>query len=414
VPADTPPTTPLPPDFERLARAEPDAIVPALIEYAAALGASDLYLFANEHDTGLAMRHLGILRPLGKVPSDLGRRCVLFVKAQAGMNISERRRPMEGRWVFPRKDGQSLDLRISSIPTLHGEDATVRILDRAKAVRALDQIGMLPPQYARYSGLLASPSGLILVTGPTESGKTTTLYAALSHLNTGTIKINTIEEPIEYAVEGVRQSQAAASGEVTFDVLLRSVLRQAPDVIMIGEIREEETAVTAVRAAGTGHLVLATMHAPVASGAVHSLLRLGVPPQALASSLLGVVSQRLVRTLCPHCRRAYPFPVKTMFRAVAQWLPADTADVLHGPDGCTRCHQSGYAGRTALLEVLTVSPTIRELIGRPAPVAAIRRQATEEGMLEMRHDALLKVAAGVTTLEEVTRVLAAEYLHAAD
>ncbi len=412
-PADGPPAV----DVAALGRAEPNVIVPALVEYAAGVRASDLYLNTNEKEVEFAVRHLGIVRPLGAVPIEVGRRCLLFVKTLAGMNTSERRRPVEGRWLFTRPSGDALDLRVSTIPTLHGEDATLRILDQARALLSVDQLGMHPHKYSQFQQVLSSPTGLVLVTGPTESGKTTTLYAGLQYLNTGTRKINTIEEPIEYSLAGIRQSQASSAGgtgDATFDVLLRGVLRQAPDVIMIGEIREEETAQIAVRAAATGHLVLSTLHAPVAAAAVQSMLRLGVPPRALSHALIGVVSQRLVRTLCPACKQHFPFPQAKAFEGVRRWREADADTRLCGPVGCPECYMTGFAGRTGLFEVMPVTPGVRHLLEDGASVAAVRKRAVDDGMMEFRHAALLKVAAGVTSLEEVTRVLPIEYMAAAD
>ena len=399
--------------FADLAHRQPDFIVPALLDYAAAIRASDLYFYANEADFEFAVRHMGIVRRLGSVPAEVGRRCLLYVKTLSGINISERRRPLEGRCLFGRPGATPLDLRISTIPTLYGEDCTIRILDQAKALLSIDQLGMHSYKFAQVSQLLSSPSGLILVTGPTESGKTTTLYSGLAYLNTGTRKINTIEEPIEYSLAGIRQSQAAATGDPAFDVLLRGVLRQAPDVIMIGEIREEETAATAVRAANTGHLVLSTLHAPVASAAVHSLFRLGVAPSALSHALLGVISQRLVRTLCPLCKVMYPFPASKAFDGIKKYLPADPTISLYGPQGCPSCYMTGFSGRTGLFEVMMVTPGVRALLAAGASVAAVRNKAVAEGMMEFRHAALIKVASGLTSLEEVTRVLPIEYLSAA-
>ncbi|QEL18365.1 GspE/PulE family protein [Limnoglobus roseus] len=401
------------PSFAALARQEPDAIMPALVEYAAALRASDLYCYSNETDFQFAIRHLGIVRTLGSVGIEVGRRCVLYVKAMANMNTGERRKPLEGRWVFPRASGRPLDLRISTIPTLHGEDITLRILDQGRAILSLDQLGMHPHKFAQFGQMLTSPSGLILVCGPTESGKTTSMYAGLAYLNNGFRKINTIEDPIEYSLAGIRQSQIAATADVTFDVLLRGVLRQAPDVIMIGEIRDEETALIAVRAAATGHLVLSTLHAPVAAAAVHSMFRLGVQPRALSHALLGVVSQRLLRTLCPECKRAYPLPPGKAFNSVRKWMDPDANVTLYGPEGCPACHMTGFAGRTGLFEVLSMTPAVRTLMEHGAHTAAIRKQAVEDGMMEFRHAALLKVAQARTSLEEVTRVVPAEFLSAA-
>ena len=315
-----------------------------------------------------------------------------------------------GQRLYTRKGGQNIDLRINTIPTLHGEDCTLRILDQEYRLLSLNQLGLDGHHYARLIQSLSNPSGLILVTGPTESGKSTTLYGCLNQLNTGERKISTIEDPIEYSLLGIRQSQVNAGLELTFDTMLRHVLRQAPDVIMIGEIRDAETALTAVRAAGSGHLVLSTLHAPVASAAVHSLLRLGVHPYLLSNSLIGVVAQRLIRTLCPACKETYEVPAPRLFEGVRQWLQPGQGEVLCGASGCPACFGTGYAGRTGVFEMLAVTPAIRELIDDSAPLAAIRKKAVEEGMIEFRHAAVLKVAHGLTTIEEVVRVLPAEYL----
>ncbi|MDB5307042.1 MAG: type secretion system protein [Gemmataceae bacterium] len=389
---------------------EPDQTVPAVIEYAAKLHASDLFLYSNEDHLEVAVRHLGMVRSLGRLPAEFGRRCLSYVKTAANMNFSERRRPMDGRWLFSRRSGQRLDLRINTIPTLYGEDCTLRILDQEHRLLSVDQLGMDGHHYGRLTQFLANPNGLLLVTGPTESGKSTTLYACLSQLNNGERKINTIEDPIEYSLRGIRQTQVNAGLELTFDALLRHVLRQAPDVIMIGEIRDAETAMTAVRAAGSGHLVLATLHAPVASAAVHSLLRLGVHPYLLSNALLGVVSQRLLRTLCSQCKVTYEVPAPKLFEGIRPWLGAGEGTSLSGPTGCSACFNTGYAGRTGVFEMLRVTPAIRELIDDSSPVSAIRKKAGEEGMIEFRQSALLKVAHGLTSIEEVVRVLPGEYL----
>jgi type II secretory ATPase GspE/PulE/Tfp pilus assembly ATPase PilB-like protein len=389
---------------------EPDQTIPELIEYAAQLHVSDLFLYTNEDHVEVAVRHLGILRTVGRLPLEFGRRCISYVKTAGDMNFSERRRPMDGRWLYTRKAGQSLDLRINTIPTLHGEDCTIRILDQEHRLLSLDQLGMDSHHYGKLTQFLSNPSGLLLVTGPTESGKSTTLYASLSQLNNGERKISTIEDPIEYSLAGIRQTQVNTSLELGFDILLRHVLRQAPDVIMIGEIRDAETALTAVRAAGSGHLVLSTLHAPVASAAVHSLIRLGVHPYLLSNALLGVVAQRLIRTLCPKCKETYEVPAPRLFESVRPWLRPGEGESLCGAAGCPACFHTGYAGRTGVFEMLAVTPAIRELIDESAPVTAIRKKAVEEGMLEFRHAAILKVAQGLTTIEEVVRVLPAEYL----
>ncbi len=250
----------------------------AVIERAAALQASDLYLDSEEHHVLVAVRHLGVVRKVTQVSLEQGRRMITHLKALAGADIAEKRKPQDGRLVHRLAGGRMLDLRVSSIPTLFGEDIDVRLLDRDTRRLALEELGMTPRESQHVLAMLNNPGGLILVTGPTGAGKTTTLYAFLHYLNDGRRKINTIEDPIEYAMPGVRQSQVILKHGVDFPEMLRGVLRQSPDVIMIGEIRDAVTAQTAVRAANSGHLVLATLHAPVAAAGVQSMLNLGAPP----------------------------------------------------------------------------------------------------------------------------------------
>ncbi|SRR5579883_1368314 len=392
---------------------EPEQIVPELIEHAARLHISDLYFNTDENKVEIAGRHLGVLRALGSLDLDLGRRCISYIKTMATMNISERRRPLDGRWLFSRVSGRRLDLRINTIPTMYGEDCTLRILDQLDRLLAIDQIGMDPLLYNQMIRLLASPSGLLLVTGPTETGKTTTLYSCLSFLNNGERRIQTIEDPVEYSIPGIRQSQVNATISLTFDELLRGALRQAPDVVMIGTIRDPETARTAVRAAASGHLVLSTLDAPVAVSAIDTLLRLDVHPHLLATSLLGVISQRLLRTLCPLCRQAFEVPSPHVFEEVRDHLEPGEGQYLYGPVGCPTCFETGFAGRTAVFEMLRIGPSIRRLIAEDVSTQAIRTQAIREGLVEFRHSALIKVAQGITSIEEVIRVLPGEYLEPA-
>ena len=261
-----------------------------------------------------------------------------------------------------------IDLRVSTIPTLHGEDMAIRLLVGTPQVTVLDQLGMSPREFNDLAAMIDLPSGLILVSGPTGSGKTTTLYACLRHLNNGERKINTIEDPIEYAIPGLRQSQINPKADVGFAELLRSVLRQAPDVILIGEIRDATTAEIAVRAANSGHLVLASVHAPSAPGAVQSMLSLGVHPHFLSSSLQGVIAQRLVRTLCTRCKAAFELgEMPGTFEEVRAWLEPGQGQSLHGARGCPECLQTGYSGRTGVFEVLEDHPR--------APPADRRRAA---------------------------------------
>ena len=391
--------------------AQLEEVVSRMIRHALALPASDLFLTWNEEDVSITVRHLGISRPLIKINCDEGRRVVNYVKAMAGMDLAQKLRPLDGRWVCPLGDGKRADLRISTIPTLYGEDLALRLLERGSALRELDRLGLHRKDLGVLKSLLSSPSGLILVTGPTGAGKTTTLYACLHGLNDGTRKINTIEDPIEYALEGVHQSSVNLKIKLDFPELLRSVLRQAPDVIMLGEIRDPVTAETAVRAANSGHLVLATLHAPIAAGAVDSMLSLDVHPHFLASGLLGVLTQRLVRTLCEKCRTSFDISESPhTFDEVKSHLEPGQGNQLYSAPGCPHCNQEGYTDRTGVFEVLKASKEIRRLISDRRTVREIRDKAVEEGMLNMRRSALLKVADGVTSTEEVIRMIPAEHL----
>ncbi len=392
---------------------EAEQAVTALIGHAAYLNVIDLFFTSHDGNVMVHARHQGVLRSVTHLPAEFGRRCVGYIKSAADLNVAERRRPQDGRWIFRRSTGGPVDLRINIIPTLYGEDITLRLLDRDTRLLNLDQLGLSRRDLNQLLGMLASPSGLVLVTGPTGSGKTTTLYACLNHLNNGERKINTIEDPVEYAFGGIRQSQVNPKIDVTFPDLLRNVLRQAPDVIMVGEIRDPETAATAVLAANSGHLVLATLHAPSAVGAIQSLFNLGVHPHFLSGSLLGVVTQRLIRTLCRACRQAFDLSDSpTTFEEVRPYLEPGEGFVMYGPRGCPECRNLGYGGRTGVFEVLKIGPALRRLILDRAPTPVLRAKAVEEGLMECRLSALLKVARGETSIEEVFRVIPTEYLTA--
>jgi len=394
-----------------LSSLSPEQAVEHAIEQAADIGASDVNFASDEGAGHITVRHLGIVRPLAEVEAEQGKRMIARIKALAGMDIAEKRRPQDGRWIHICNDGRKIDLRINSIPTLFGEDLSLRLLVRESRMYSLKELGMIRSEYNQFLAMLNSPSGLILVSGPTGAGKTTTLYAGIHHLNDGTRKINTIEDPIEFSVKGVRQSQVNLKHGVDFPDLLRSVLRQAPDVILVGEIRDAITAQTAVRAANSGHLVFATLHAPVAAGAIQSMLALGVHPHFLASSLLGVIAQRLVRTLDPETK--VPFDITESphtFDEVRPWLQNGEGEVIYGHGPSTPQAPDGYSGRTAIFEVLTVSRAIRALISEDASSQEIEQKAIDEGMLEFRRGALLRVAQGTTSTEEILRAVPTEYL----
>ena len=394
-----------------VAKLNPDAAVDRLIEHAAAMRASDLFFTSNEQHVAVLVRHLGIVHPIAIVPSELGKKAMSHIKALSGMDLTEKRRPADGRWIFERSNGDTVDLRINVIPTIYGEDFALRILARGSNLFNLDRIGMTAAQERLYRTMTDAPSGLILITGPTGSGKTATLYASLIKLNDGTRKINTIEDPVEYSISGLRQSQVNPQIGLGFSELLRSVLRQSPDVIMVGEIRDAETAQTAVHAANSGMLVFATIHASAAAGAVQSMRSLGVQSHFLSTSLRGVVAQRLVRTFCPKCRTAFDLSdAPETFDDVRQHLGPDEGKVLYAPKGCEACDMEGYSGRTGVFEVMPITRNLRNLISDGNPARDIRAKAIEEGMLEFRQSALLKVAQGETSTEEVFRVIPSEHM----
>jgi type II secretory ATPase GspE/PulE/Tfp pilus assembly ATPase PilB-like protein len=382
-----------------------------LIELAVRLPASDLFIVANETNTTIAARHIGMIKQLGTCSSETGRRLISHFKAFAAMDVVQNRRPQDGRSVFSITNGGRIDLRINTIPTLYGEDMTVRLLRRGMERLELPAVGLHRKDLNDLYNLLSKPSGLLLVTGPTGSGKTTTLYGCLQHLNNGQRKINTIEDPIEYALDGVRQTQVNPRIDLDFPELLRSVLRQAPDVIMIGEVRDPTTADTAVLAANSGHLVLATLHAPVAAAAVDSILAYNVQPHFLSTCLLGIISQRLVRTLCPHCKKTFDLSgAPRTFEDVNKWLEPGEGDAIYSAPGCALCYREGYVDRTGVFEVLRVSSEIRRFILERRSAREIHLKAIEEGMLDLRRSALLKVAKGVTSTEEVVRMISTEHL----
>jgi len=389
---------------------EPHDAAARIIQQAMRLQASDLFVLTDESAVSIAARTMGKMEQLALVTRDKGGHLINYFKAQVGIDIAERRRPQEGRLLF-ESNGERVDLRINVVPTLYGEDLAVRILDRKAGLRSLDSLGLSRADFNRLAGLLASPGGLILVTGPTGTGKTTTLYACLAHLNTATRKINTIEDPVEYAMLGIRQSQVNTRIGVDFPDLLKNVLRQAPDVIMIGEIRDEETASTAVRAANSGHLVLATLHAPVAAGAIQSMRALGANPYFLSSCILGIVAQRLVRVLCTNCRVAYDISASPeTFADIQSLMEPGLGGFIYSSNGCDQCRNRGFDGRTGVFELMTFNSQLRQMIVKECPAEEIQQEAIRHGMVEFRRAALLKVAQGITNTEEVLRELPAEHL----
>jgi type II secretory ATPase GspE/PulE/Tfp pilus assembly ATPase PilB-like protein len=389
----------------------PENAVFLLVEKAVAMGASDLFMVSNEQHIAALVRHLGIVQPIAIMQMEQGKRALSYIKANSGMDLTEKRRPSDGRWIYRKPDGEIVDMRINVLPTMYGEDFAIRLLTRGAKIYAMENLGMTREQFQQYSAMVSSPSGLILITGPTGSGKTATLYATLIRLNDGKRKINTIEDPIEYAIDGLRQSQVNPAIELTFGELLRGVLRQSPDVIMLGEIRDTETAQTAVHAANSGILVFATLHAQSAAGAIQSMRSLGVHNHFLAMSLRGVVSQRLVRTLDPDHRTSIDISdAPDTFEEIKHLLAPGEGKALYAPKPHESNQMTGYAGRTGVFEILVCTKEVRNLISEGKPAREIRDKAIEQKMLQFRQSAMLKVARGETTTEEVFRVIPSEQL----
>lgn len=385
--------------------------VEQLIAHAVNLGASDLFFNAAEQHTAVRVRHLGIVRPIAIVTPEEGKRMVAHIRNTSGADTQDKRRPTDGRWIFKPESEDGVDLRINFLPTLYGDDVAIRLLVRNHDLIQLEQLGMEKSQIAAYRQMIESPSGLILITGPTGSGKTATLYASLLHLHDGKKKINTIEDPVEYGIDGIHQSQINTAIDLSFAEVLRAIMRQNPDIIMIGEIRDEETAKIAVRAANSGMLVLATLHAPDAAMAVQSMRAFGVPNHFLATCLRGVVSQRLVRTLDPKTRMQFDLSdAPHTFDEVREFLEPGDGNVLYAPGPAAENQFTGYSGRIGVFEVMSVNRSLRQLISEGKPSEAIRDQARTDKMLQFRQAALLKVARGLTSTEELFRVIPTEQL----
>lgn len=380
-------------------------LINQLIAEAARTGASDIHIEPYEHDVVVRLRIDGVLREVLKLPSKITSMLVSRIKVMARLDIAERRIPQDGRITLMR-GGRALDVRVSTLPSRGGERVVMRVLDRDQAEIGLADLGMPPALHAQVEEVLSQPNGIILVTGPTGSGKTTSLYAALRLLNDGARNILTVEDPVEYAVDGVGQTQVNTKVGMTFSTGLRAILRQDPDVIMVGEIRDFETAEIAIQASLTGHMVLSSVHTNDAVGAIVRLRDLGVEPFLLGSSLRLVLAQRLVRKLCDGCKRRVDAPADAL---ASIGLSAGTT--VYGPGGCDQCAQTGYKGRLGLFEAVPINGQMRALILDGANETALAQQAFREGA-SLQQAAGQSVASGQTSLEEalrVTRVEAAVY-----
>jgi general secretion pathway protein E len=364
--------------------------------------ASDVHLEAFADGLRVRYRVDGVLQPAPSPPAPLSAAVISRLKIMADLDIAERRLPQDGR-IRLRLQDRAVDVRVATAPTLHGESVVLRLLDRERGRRSLAEMGMGGDALDRFSGIIGRTHGIVLVTGPTGSGKTTTLYGAIDVLRTGREKIVTVEDPIEYELPGVPQVPVNDKVGVTFASTLRALLRQDPDILLVGEIRDPETAQVATQAALTGHLVLSTLHTNDAPSAITRLLDLGVAPYLVASTVEAVLAQRLVRVLCPHCRRpAAPDPA-LLSRVGAVTPPI--ALVWHAV-GCAQCRETGYRGRQGIFELLVMSDRLRELTQARASGEQLRAAAVAEGMLSLRDDGLRLVRNGVTSLEEVLRVAA--------
>lgn len=366
--------------------------------------ASDIHFEPFERDMRVRYRVDGVLHDVMRLPKSARPEITSRIKIMADMNITERRRPQDGR-IQLRVDDRPVDLRVASLPTPHGESIVIRVLSQGLAFYSLEDLGMAPDQLAAVDALLHKPYGALLVAGPTGSGKSTTLYAGLTRINDETRKIITVEEPVEYQMAGVTQMAVNNAIGLTFASGLRQILRSDPDVVMIGEVRDPETAETAVRAALTGHLVLSSIHTNDAPSALTRLNDMGVPPYITSSALLGVLAQRLVRRLCPDCKQRVKDPDAAAAAQLGMDLKSAAKLKPYGPVGCDKCLKTGYRGRVGIFELMPFDDEIRKLFLHDAPAEALGCLAKERGMRTLREDAFEKVAAGITSLEEVARVV---------
>lgn len=395
-------------DVERLKGQASEApvvrLVAGMIASAVDLGASDVHIEPDDTHVGVRFRIDGRLTRQAPIPRELATAVISRVKILARLDIAERRLPQDGR-VQEVVRGRTVDLRISTMPTIHGETAVIRILDRESIALEFDALGIVGDNASRLNEMLTRPHGMMLVTGPTGSGKTTTLYAGLTTINRPDVNILTVEDPVEYRLDGVKQVQVRSPIGLDFATVLRSMLRHDPDVILVGEIRDRITAEIAVQAALTGHLVLSTLHTNTALGAIPRLIDMGVEPYLLGASLVGVVAQRLVRTICRDCRTEVELPGSALAR-LSRRTGERTRSMGHFyvGSGCDACRHSGYRGRTLIMETAVVTPELRDALTAGATLAEMEEMARDQGFCEMLEDGLEKASTGITSLEEVLRV----------
>lgn len=379
-------------------------LVNIIINEAVKRRASDIHIEPLEGKFRVRYRIDGVLHEVPGPPKRLQGSVISRVKIMAGMDIAEKRLPQDGR-IKIKLDKKELDLRASSLPGIHGESIVMRILDKSSFLVGVEDLGFLPDQRKALETLINLPNGMILVTGPTGSGKTTTLYAVLSHVNQKERKVITIEDPVEYQLDGINQVQVRPQIGLTFASGLRSMLRQAPDIIMVGEIRDLETAQIAIQSALTGHLIFSTLHTNDAASAVTRLVDMGIKPYLVSSTVQGVLAQRLVRTICPSCREAYKPSEEE--RSLLVLKPGEEKDLelYRGKGkGCSNCSNTGFKGRMGIFELLIMTDEIREMVLNNTPSTQIAQKARESGLRTLKEDGLEKVKRGYTTIPEVLRV----------
>jgi len=384
-------------------------LINALLLQAVKERASDIHIEPYERELDVRLRIDGMLHRVLSPPKIIQDALISRIKIMSNLDIAEKRLPQDGR-IRLLLGGRDIDIRVSVIPTSHGERAVLRLLDRKQGLLGLWEVGFSKEDEKKLEEHLKRPDGIILVTGPTGSGKTTTLYAALNRIHTEEKNIITVEDPIEYQLKGIGQMQVNPRIGLTFASGLRSIVRQDPDVIMVGEIRDLETAEIAMQASLTGHLVFSTLHTNDAPSALVRLIDMGIEPFLVASSLTSVLAQRLVRTICPHCKKSYqPSDVEKSYVQNSLRNIQETPFVLYRGQGCEKCNGRGYLGRTGIFELLVIDNEIRPLITDKIDLQGIKNVAVSQGMKTLRQDGIEKVINGVTTLEEVLRVTQKDY-----
>ncbi|MDP1680730.1 MAG: GspE/PulE family protein [Burkholderiales bacterium] len=378
-------------------------IVDWLLQYAFEQRASDIHIEPRREFANVRFRIDGVLHPVYQIPSAVYNAITSRIKLLGRMDMVEKRRPQDGRVKTVTPAGDEIELRLSTMPTAFGEKLVMRIFDPEVLVRNFTELGFSDDEAKRWEGMVSHPNGIILVTGPTGSGKTTTLYTSLKQLAEPEVNVCTVEDPIEMVVPNFNQMQVLPGIGLDFASGIRTLMRQDPDIIMVGEIRDLETAEMAIQAALTGHLVLSTLHTNDAPSAITRLMDLGVPPYLIQSTVLGVLAQRLVRTLCPHCKQATTIDDDTWTELVRPWK-APKPTTVYGPNGCLECRMTGYRGRSGIYEILTMTPAVTRLITAQCDLSKLRETAFREGMKALRVSGAAKVAAGITTPEEILKV----------